>query len=222
MLALSIVITVDVEHPSRPHGDAVGTLSDLVGLADEFGQPINWFIQGRWALAYPDLVARLVDRGDEVGLHGHSHVDSRRLSIDGLREETLEGQAALRAAAPGARIRDCRLPYGRGTDGPGVRALLEDELGLRPVGWDYSSFDWDENLDSADVLSRLNPCVETGGVTLMHAWPRRSPRILEELLRTMKRAGRDAARLSEARLPYFGPTGWRVSASLNDLPRPGA
>lgn len=214
--AVSVAVTIDVEHPCRPAPDPILTLRTLIETARRFDQPISWFVQGRWASAYPQMIDEFIARGDLVGLHGYSHVDSRRLTRRGLEQELEDGLRALMSAAPGLHVEYCRLPYGQGTDRHAVRSTLED-FSLKPVGWDYSSFDWDETLSDEKSATRLTGAIATGGVTLMHSWPRRAPLVLGTLL---ERLGESRASLvSDLKLPAFGSQGWRVHAELLDLPR---
>jgi peptidoglycan/xylan/chitin deacetylase (PgdA/CDA1 family) len=213
---VAVAVTIDVEHPCRPAPDPIATLKSLIAIADEADQRVNWFVQGRWASAYPHLVGEFVARGDLIALHGYSHVDHRRLTSRGLRLEVQEGLAAIRDAVPEASVRFCRLPYGHGSDLPEVRAALE-EYELTPVGWDYSSFDWDESLPDATSARRLLGAVESGGVVLLHSWPRRAPVVLSTLLETL--GTERAVALVDLDLPGRGPQGWRVHEQLMDQPR---
>ena len=178
---MPVVVTIDVEFGDHPSTDPHGTLSRICDALDEYHAPATLFVQGRWARAFPDLVAEFASRDVTIGLHGYSHVDYRRLSIDGIRAELADGLAALSDAAPGLEVRYTRLPYGYGSDDPTICDVLS-EAGLTPVGWDFSTFDWDETLPFEKSLGRALGSVSNGGVVMFHSWPDRTPELLRQLL----------------------------------------
>jgi len=178
---MPVVVTIDVEFGDHPSKDPLGSLRRICDALDEHHAPATLFVQGRWARAFPDLVAELASRDVTIGLHGHSHVDYRRLSEAGIRAELADGLAALAAAAPKVEVRYTRLPYGHGSDDPVICEVLA-EVGLTPVGWDFSTFDWDETLPFERSLDRALGSLTNGGVVMFHSWPERTPELIRQLL----------------------------------------
>ena len=73
--------------------------------------PATFFVIGRWALAYPQLVAEEVRAGSEVGDHTENHPPLAELSpVAQTAEITAAGQAIHRAGAPYPVL--MRPPYG--------------------------------------------------------------------------------------------------------------
>jgi peptidoglycan/xylan/chitin deacetylase (PgdA/CDA1 family) len=213
---MAVVVTIDVEFGDRPTPDPLGTLDELVRILDDHGAPATFFVQGRWAKAHPALAADLAARDVTLGLHGYTHVDYRRLSDAGVRAELADGLAALRAAAPDHTVRYTRLPHGYGTDEPRILAALE-EAELIPVGWDYSTFDWDEDLPLERRAGRAARALEQGGVVLMHSWPAQTPRILAQLLGAAGPG--DIVSLDDVELPGCQSTGRTMHVERTDPPR---
>ena len=213
---MALVVTVDVENPDRRTRDPLRVLEEILAVVDRHRAPVTFFVQGRWALAHPDLVREISLRDPTMGLHGFAHVDHRRLTPEGVRAETRDGLAALAAAVPGHRPRYCRLPYGFGADDPEVEFLLS-EAGLTAVGWDRTSYDWDASLSDEDALARVLPAVADGGVTLFHSWPERTPRLLDRLFTAAGPGG--VSSVADVRLPGRGPQGPRWHKKVVDLPR---
>ncbi len=175
------VLTIDVEFPDHRVDDPHGALDAIVALCHEREVPATFFVQGRWALAFPDRIAELLAAGHSVGLHGFSHIDYRRLTTSGIRAELEDGMNALTAAAPDLVIRYLRLPYGYGGDEPQITNVIE-EFGLTVVGWDISTFDWDSSLSFSLSLDRARLVIPNGGIVLFHSWPPRTAELIEGLL----------------------------------------
>lgn len=213
---MAVVVTIDVEFGDRPSPDPLRTLERLLAVLDRHGAPATFFVQGRWAKAHPSLVAELARRDPTLGLHGYTHVDYRRLSDGGVAAELGDGIAAIAAGAPDHRLRYTRLPHGFGTAEPRIAAAIA-ERSLIPVGWDFSTFDWDDTVEIERRVRRATTALERGGVVLMHSWPQRTPEILDRLLDAAGPA--DIVSLDGVDLPGRQSTGWTMHREPTDLPR---
>lgn len=62
----------------------------------------TFFIMGKVALQYPELVQEVSDRGHEIACHSHSHIPLDKLGADGFRRDLEENLEALEwaGAAP--------------------------------------------------------------------------------------------------------------------------
>lgn len=213
---MAVVVTIDVEFGDRPGPDPLQTLERLLDVLDRHAAPATFFVQGRWAKAHPSLVANLARRDPTLGLHGYTHVDYRRLSDAGVAAELADGVAAIGAAAPDHLVRYTRLPHGFGTAEPRIAAAIA-ERSLTPVGWDFSTFDWDDTLDLDRRVGRATTAIEQNGVVLMHSWPAATPTILERLLDAASPG--DIVSLDEVELCGRQSTGWTMHRERTDPPR---
>src|SRR5437762_11538647 len=75
-------LTFDAEHPDRR--STPGVQERLLDILDRLDVKATFFIQGRWAEAYPDTAARIAKSGHLVGNHSHYHARMPHLSRDGL------------------------------------------------------------------------------------------------------------------------------------------
>lgn len=213
---MQVVVTIDVEHGDRPAPDPLGALRRMLEVLDHHGAPASFFVQGRFARAHPDLVASLAERDPTLGTHGYAHVDYRRLTPDGVRAELADGVRALSEAAPGHAVRFARLPHGYGNDEPAVQEALRG-ASLVSVGWDFSTYDWDDRLTVEGRTARALAALERGGVVLLHSWPPRSPDILAGLLEA---AGPGVVcSLDDVELPGRQVSGATMHRERTDLPR---
>jgi len=69
----------------------------------------TFFIMGKVALQYPDLVAEIQERGHEVACHSHSHLPLEKLGEDGFRKDLEDNLEAL-AKAGADQPRGYRAP----------------------------------------------------------------------------------------------------------------
>jgi peptidoglycan/xylan/chitin deacetylase (PgdA/CDA1 family) len=147
----------------------------------------TFFVQGRWATAYPE-VARLIARdGHLVGNHSHSHAPMPDLSDDGLARDISDAQASIREVVGVDPRPWFRCPFGAGFDDARVLQALASK-GYRNIHWDAAAEDWDDDR-RADAVE--NDTVERalghgdGAIVLLHTWPAPTvaalPRIIERL-----------------------------------------
>src|SRR5438874_2503519 len=108
-------LTFDAEHPSRskcPPGNHDLLLDTLEALAT----PATFFVQGRWATAYPQTARRIAAGRHPMGNHSNHHAPMTLLSDDGIREDIQEAERRIRSVA-GADPRPWfRCPFGRGQE----------------------------------------------------------------------------------------------------------
>jgi peptidoglycan/xylan/chitin deacetylase (PgdA/CDA1 family) len=180
-----IALTIDTEHPDRPARP--GNVERILDALAATGTRATFFVQGRWAQAYPGLARRIGAEGHLVGSHGRGHVSLRLLSPDGIRQSVHDAEEAIRAAT-GADPRPWfRSPHDDVTDDTPITEVLR-ELGYRQVGWTVDPSDWDPSRTADDVARDVTEgCAAAGdgAVVLLHSWPDSTadslPRIIEAL-----------------------------------------
>jgi peptidoglycan/xylan/chitin deacetylase (PgdA/CDA1 family) len=199
-----MLVTIDVEYPDRPVSDPLATLDSILKVVERHRQPVGFFVQGRWAVAHPEWVKRMGALDPDLALHGYSHVNNLRLSVEGFDQEIKQGLHALRTLLPDHTVRFYRFPHGLGGDNPALLNVLS-ENGLTSVGWDHASRDWDIKLSDEESWARISPAQEKGGVVLFHSWVPRTVTLLDRLLEFNGTSR--AIRAGDMPLPYQAPTG---------------
>ena len=181
-----VALTFDAEHPDRPWcppGAAEGILDVLAGA----GILATFFVQGRWAEAYPATARRIADEGHLVGNHSHHHARSPLFSDRGLRADVDAARDAI-VRATGRDPRPWfRCPFGDGADDPRVLAVIA-AAGYRHVGWHVEVEDWEPartpEAIAADAVAGIRQHGD-GAVLLLHTWPGGTvealPLVLEDL-----------------------------------------
>jgi peptidoglycan/xylan/chitin deacetylase (PgdA/CDA1 family) len=182
----SVALTFDAEHPDRswcPPGAPERILDVLAGA----GVRATFFIQGRWAEAYPGTARRIADEGHLIGNHSHHHARMPLLLDRGLQEDMDASRDAI-VRATGRDPRPWfRCPWGAGGEDPRVLAALA-AAGYRHVGWHVEVEDWEPTRTpqaiAADAIEGIRRHGD-GTVLLLHTWPGGTvdalPRILEDL-----------------------------------------
>ena len=202
MAELRVALTFDAEHPDRPSAPGVQER-----LLDELGRAnarASFFVQGRWAEAYPETARRIPDEGHLVGNHSHYHARMPLLNARGLRSDIAAAQVAV-IDATGVDPRPWfRCPFGVGSADPRVQRIVR-EAGYRHVGWHLAGIDWPAERTGAEVeeaVVRGALLHGDGAVVLLHNWPDRTERALPGIIARLRDAGAELVRIDE--LPLAG------------------
>jgi peptidoglycan/xylan/chitin deacetylase (PgdA/CDA1 family) len=141
-------------------GPSPDTTPDLLDILRDEGVRATFFVEGRWASAYPDLIRREVAEGHSVENHTWDHPDLATLPADRITEQiTSTDQAIVAAGVPRPTL--IRAPYG--SAGGAVAQTADRPL----VFWSIDAFDWRDQQPGVFV-PRVLDGIEPGGITLMH------------------------------------------------------
>ena len=188
-MTFRVALTFDAEHPDRPH--QVGGTERVLDALDTERVPASFFVQGRWAEAYPELARSIGERGHLIGNHSFYHARMPLLSATGLSSDVRAAERAI-IATTGIDPRPWfRCPFGAGSDDPGVLAGI-NRLGYREVSWDVEGFDWRPSTRARGMARQMTH--ETiargdGAVVLLHPWTRATERGLLPLIDGLREAG---------------------------------
>jgi len=188
-MTFRVALTFDAEHPDRPH--QVGGTERVLDALETERVPASFFVQGRWAEAYPELARSIGERGHLIGNHSFYHARMPLLSATGLSSDVRAAERAI-IATTGIDPRPWfRCPFGAGSDDPGVLAGI-NRLGYREVSWDVEGFDWRPSTRARGMARQMTQ--ETiargdGAVVLLHPWTRATERGLLPLIDGLREAG---------------------------------
>jgi peptidoglycan-N-acetylglucosamine deacetylase len=190
-----VALTIDTEHPDAPAApDNPRRLLDM--LASEH-VPATFFLQGQWALAYPELARRIADEGHLIGNHSHWHAPMTALSELGFRDSVQLAEEAIKAASGVTPRPWFRCPYGDGMRHPRVLTLLRD-LGYRNIAWEIAAGDWRPDASADAVVRAVVRGLRSqgdGARVLLHSWPDVTVAALPMVLAAIRRAGAELVRL---------------------------
>ena len=152
---------VSITFDDGPNPRATARILDV--LARE-GVAATFFVLGRHADQWPDLVRRMSLEGHQLGNHGYWHRKLHRRSPAYVRDDLTRGTEAICQAAGLARLRHFRAPHG--FRNPWVTPIARG-LGQRTVGWSLGV--WDSARPGAgEIARRAVEGVRSGSILLLH------------------------------------------------------
>jgi peptidoglycan/xylan/chitin deacetylase (PgdA/CDA1 family) len=169
-----VALTFDAEHPDRPSEDRVE--ERLLDALDQRSTVATFFIQGRWAEAYPSTARRIGESGHLVGSHSHYHARMALLTKAGLRSDIAAAERTIIDATGVSPRPWFRCPFGSGSGDQRVQSVVR-EAGYRHVGWHVIGRDWPSERTATEVEDAIvEGCLARGdgAVVLLHSWPDRT------------------------------------------------
>jgi peptidoglycan/xylan/chitin deacetylase (PgdA/CDA1 family) len=123
----------------------------------------TFFVLGRHAELWPELVKRMADEGHQLANHGYWHRKLHRRTPAYVREDLTRGTEQIERAS-GVRPRHFRAPHGFRS--PWVTPIAAS-LGQRTVGWSLGV--WDSARPGADEIARRALAgLDAGSILLLH------------------------------------------------------
>jgi len=143
-----------------PNPDATPAILDALAARNA---KATFFILGRHAERWPDIVRRIAADGHGIGNHGYYHRKLHFKSPAYVRDDLERGTRAIEGAA-GVRPRFFRAPHGFRS--PWVTPIARS-LGQRTVGWSLGV--WDTDLPGVEVIAkRTVEGARPGSILLLH------------------------------------------------------
>ena len=143
-----------------PNPEATPAILDALGAE---GVTATFFVLGRHADRWPELVTRAAREGHVVGNHGYHHRKLIWRSPSYIREDITLGTAAIERTGVG-RPRLFRAPHGQRN--PWVTPIARD-VGQRTIGWTLGV--WDTALPGPETIAdRVVRGTRPGSIVLLH------------------------------------------------------
>jgi len=175
--SLQIALTFD----DGPH---TGRTEKLLQILKDGGVPATFFVVGKMADRYPQLVREIAEQGHEVANHTYTHPNLAHLSnaevlteLDQTREviRRLTGQPAVLYRPPGGEF-NRRI------------ARAASKAGYRMVLWSVISHDVD-GISPGMMRRRILGAAGDGGIILMHSGMQNTIVMLPDLIADLKSRG---------------------------------
>jgi peptidoglycan/xylan/chitin deacetylase (PgdA/CDA1 family) len=144
-----------------PHATLTPKLLDILKARNI---KATFFVIGKNAAEYPDILKRISAEGHEIANHSWSHPDLAKLPQDTMRSEISRTQDAITntIARPVTLLRP---PYGALS--AAQRHYVHDSYGYRIILWDVDPLDW-RRPGAAVVSERILKGVKPGSIILSH------------------------------------------------------
>ena len=172
-----IALTID----DGPHPEFT---PKILKILDENGVKATFFVVGRMAENYPELVRAEEDAGHEIGNHTYDHLNLTELNNEDIATE-IESCGDVIKSITGERPHLFRPPGG---DYDRDVAIVSEALGYTMVLWSDDTGDWDSPGESRIDRHMLRN-VSNGGVILIHDGIPQTLDVLPRLIVDLKKRG---------------------------------
>lgn len=152
----------------------------------------TFFLVGSWTDKYGDKVKKIKDMGHEIGNHSSTHPHFTQLDIEKIKEEIFSTSDKIKNIT-GEPTRLFRPPFGDYNSNV-VRAVRE--TGHFCVVWDVDSQDW-TNPGEDVIYDRIMGSIGNGSIILFHNNAEQTPKVLDKLIKNIKKQGYEFVSLSE-------------------------
>lgn len=125
--------------------------------------PATFFMVGKKAKLYPNMVKMIVSNGNAIGNHSWVHPKLWTLSSAQVTQEIISTQNEIQRIT-GQRTTLFRPPYGRVT--PADVTLIYNP-GYRIIEWSVDTLDW-KGTPAPTILQHVNKETSPGGIILEH------------------------------------------------------
>jgi len=177
-----------------PHPVYTEKILDILNENDAKG---TFFVVGKNAESYPELLLREHNEGHEIGNHTYSHPDMNKISADRAVEEILLTQGIIENIT-GKRPVLFRAPGGNFSD---ELVLRMEKLEYKPVSWSWrqDTLDWKKR-PACEIVNAVISNIQNGDIILFHDFNTDgspTPEALEILIPKLKSMGFSFVTVSE-------------------------
>ena len=148
---------------------------DILNILSKYNAYATFFMLGSNAEKYPDVVKRVFDAGNEIGIHTWSHKELTKLSSDEIKKE-VDNTASKIEKITGKRPTLVRPPYGSINEN--VKNAIDNPLIL----WNVDSLDW-KSRDKEKIVPLVLNDVQDGDIILLHDIHSTTVPAVEEILK---------------------------------------
>ncbi|MEM9317530.1 MAG: polysaccharide deacetylase family protein [Pseudomonadota bacterium] len=173
-----------------PHPTLTPQLLDILAA---YGARATFYVIGRNAARYPEILRRMAAEGHEIGNHTWSHPSLYGVSDGGVLAEIDRTNDAVRAAV-GFDPQSIRPPYGNMY--PRQSHMVFDARGMTTVLWSVDPLDW-QRPGSGVVAGRIINGSHSGAVVLSHDIHGPTVRAMPAVLDGLRGRGYSMVQVSE-------------------------
>lgn len=136
----------------------------ILDLLKQYNVKATFFVIGKTAENYPQILKRIVQEGHLVGNHSYNHGNTAKLSSSEFAQE-IELAEEVIFKLTGFRTALFRSPYGVLNDKT-IKVLADK--GYKVVAWSVDSLDW-KGLTAEQVVANVFSHVTKGSIILQHS-----------------------------------------------------
>ena len=164
----SYITAVPVDRPciamTFDDGPSAVLTPRLLDILKQRNIKATFFVLGQLVQEHPEIVARAVAEGHEIGNHSWDHKALNKLGEGGLRHELADTSGEISKAA-GKPVTLMRPPYG--ATNPRLNRAIEKEYGMKVILWSVDPFDW-RRPGPQVIQQRIVAGTQPGAIILAH------------------------------------------------------
>ncbi|MGI6589005.1 MAG: polysaccharide deacetylase family protein [Peptococcia bacterium] len=138
-------------------------IPELLNVLEEKKVKVTFFVTGRFAKKFPEIISKISQAGHEIGNHGYSHPHPNKLTL----EQNMQEITATEKVFQELKVNITKIfapPYGEHGK---VVLQTADTLGYKTIMWTLDTIDWQDPSPEV-ILRRILPKVDHGSLVLMH------------------------------------------------------
>ena len=139
-------------------------LPSILETLSKNGSPATFFITGRFAANFPELVKEIYEQGHEIGNHGYSHNHPNSANRRENQEEILKTEEVIKKLI-GEPEKLFAPPYGECS--PAVVEAAHD-IGYKTIMWTIDTIDWKPGRTPESIAQKVHSRAQNGAIVLMH------------------------------------------------------
>ena len=154
----------------------------------------TFFVTGRFAEKFPEVVQQISEAGHEIGNHGYKHPHPDQLSVAQNQKDITDSEVILEKLT-GTKPNLYAPPYGE----HGQTCLqAAEQCGYTTILWTADTVDWEEPAPSHDTLVQrvTGDKLTNGAILLMHP-KAHTAEALPDIIGTIKAKGYQCVKVSE-------------------------
>ena len=154
----------------------------------------TFFVTGRFAEKFPEVVQQISEAGHEIGNHGYKHPHPDQLSVAQNQKDITDSEVIMEKLT-GTKPRLYAPPYGE----HGQTCLqAAEQCGYTTILWTADTVDWEEPAPSHDTLVQrvTGDKLTNGAILLMHP-KAHTAEALPDIIGTIKAKGYQCVKVSE-------------------------
>ncbi len=155
----------------------------------------TFFILGRYAYMFPDIIREIAADGHELGSHSFFHPLFTGITPITATQEITYAEAVLDwIIGKPTPMRYFRFPYGGRNDS---LRLLAATWGYQSAFWNLDPRGWDPEVSTEDVVAYIRNTARNGGIVIMHCGCWDDAHALAEVIDLIREKGIELGTLSD-------------------------
>lgn len=159
-------------------GAGTNSFAKILEIAKNHNIKTTFFITGKFAEKFPDLVKQAANEGHEIFNHTYSHPHLSQLSDEQIENELIKAEQIISNITGTTTLPYFRPPYKERDE----RVLtMARQLGYQSVVWTIDALDWMPEKTDQEVKERIYSNLKNGAIILMHVGDDITGNILDEV-----------------------------------------